>query len=67
MITILFGTNNKQDDENEEQVYYWTDQGKQETRTEEEASVPSSPQRDSSASDVDGVTHQEDSLSTSSP
>ena len=70
MITILFGTNNKQDDENEEQVYYWTDQGKQETRTEEEASVPSRdsrPQRDYSVPEVDGATHQEVTFSTTPP
>ena len=69
-ITFLFGINNKEDDEEEEQVHYWTDQAKQETRTEEEASVPSRdsrPPRDRSVSEVDGVTHQEDSLSTSSP
>ena len=76
MITILFGTNNKEeDDENQERVddrnTYWEKSSPSEQEeVKETTSVPSRdsrPQRDCSVSEVDGVTHQEASFSTSSP
>ena len=73
--TILFGTNNKQDDEDQEEIddrnTNWEESSPSEQEeVEETTSVPSRdsrPPRDRSVSEVDGVTHQEDSLSTSSP
>ena len=73
MITIIFGTNNKEDDEEEDTVEYRTVQNTQEPtqgRSEEEASVPSRdsrPQRDYPVSEVDGITHQEVTFSTTPP
>ena len=73
MITILFGSNNKEeDDENQERVddrnTYWEKSSPSEQEeVEETASIPSRdsrPPRDRSVPEVDGVTHQEDSFST---
>jgi hypothetical protein len=76
VITILFGTNNKEeDDENQERVgdrnTYWEESSPSEQEeVEETTSVPSRdsrPQRDYSVPEVDGVTHQEVTFSTTSP
>ena len=77
MTTILFGINNKDDDENQEpdqEIFeYWrveTTKEPPEGRCPQTPSIPSRdsrPQRDCSVPEVDGVTHQEDSFSTSSP
>ena len=73
--TILFGTNNKQDDEDQEEIddrnTNWEESSPSEQEeVEETTSVPSRdsrPQRDYSVSEVDGVTHQEVTFSTTSP
>ena len=76
VITILFGTNNKEeDDENQERVddrnTYWEKSSPSEQEeVEETTSVPSRdsrPQRDYSVSEVDGVTHQEITFPTTPP
>ena len=76
MITNLFGTNtSKEDDEDQEEIdyrkTYWKKSSPSEQEeVEETTSVPSRdsrPQRDHSVSEVDGVTHQEVTFSTTPP
>ena len=76
VITIPFGTNNKQEDgEDQEDVddrnTYWKKSSPSEQEeVEETTSVPSRdsrPQRDYSVPEVDGVTHQEVTFSTTPP
>ena len=68
----LISRDDKEDDEDQEEFYdrttYWEKSSPSEQEeVEETASIPSRdsrPPRDRSAPEVDGVTHQEDSFST---